>query len=331
MAFSGKPEHQTLKSAQARYAAHAAAACGYAFRSLDGVDGYLFEVSDGARRATFAAGAGTPYALNDARAASLARDKAFCAEVLRQAGVPVLPGRMFFVATRWTDMRTPGREPSDALAYAATAEYPLFCKPIAASNGLYAEVIESAEDFADYMARVSREHFAILIQPFVRAPEHRVFVLNGKALFSYRKLLPQVIGDGRRTLRDRVAALPREAETPPLKPRGRDARGRLVAAKDVVALDDVVVLEGPANRAAGGGADGVRDGAPDQLAQIAIAAAEALGLSLAAVDLFDLSSDGADLAVIEVNSNPMIATLEDQGRWDLIQTIWRANFDAALK
>jgi glutathione synthase/RimK-type ligase-like ATP-grasp enzyme len=331
LAFTGKPEYQTLKSAQARYAAHTAAACGYAFRSLDGADGYLFEVSDGARRAMFAAGAGTPYALNDARAASLARDKAFCAEVLRQAGVPVLPGRMFFVTTRWAEMRTPGREPSDALAYAATAEYPIFCKPIAASNGLYAEVIESADAFADYMARVSREHFAILIQPFVRAPEHRVFVLNGRALFSYRKLLPQVTGDGRRTLRDLVAALPREAEAPPLKPRGRDARGHLLAGDDVVPADAAIVLEGPANRAAGGGADGVRDGAAEPLARIAIAAAAALGLSLAAVDLFDVSGNGSELAVIEVNSNPMIATLEEQGRWDLIETIWRANIDAALR
>jgi len=83
-------------SAHARYAAHAAADCGYGFRSLD-VDGYLFEVTDGARRAVFAAGAGTPYALNDARAASIARDKVFCAETLSGAGLPVLPGRMFFI------------------------------------------------------------------------------------------------------------------------------------------------------------------------------------------------------------------------------------------
>ena len=35
-----------LKSPQARYAARAAEAMGYAFRSLDGDDGYLFEVRD---------------------------------------------------------------------------------------------------------------------------------------------------------------------------------------------------------------------------------------------------------------------------------------------
>jgi len=331
LAFSAKSESEALLSAQARYARRAAAACGYAFRSLDGADGYLFEVRDGARVATFAAGAGTPYALNDARGASIARDKAFCAEVLRQAGVPALPGRMFFVTSRWADMRSPGREPDDAQAFAASTDYPLFCKPLSASNGLYAEVIESAEAFDDYMTRVSREHFAILVQPYVRAVEHRVFVLNGRALFSYRKLAPHVVGDGRRSLADLVAAMPREAEAPPLKPRGRNSRGHLLAAGEVPSADEVIVIEGPANRAAGGGADSVRDGAPDTMSRVAIGAANAVGLHLAAVDLFDLSGDGEDLAVIEVNSNPMIATLEESDRWDLIIEIWRANFEAALR
>ena len=49
--------------------------------------------------------------------------------------------------------------------------------------------------------------------------------------------------------------------------------------------------------------------------------------------MFDVSPkrDLSELVVIEVNSNPMIKTLEDHGRWDLIDAIWRANFDAALR
>lgn len=320
-----------LKSAHARYAARAAMSCGYQFRSLDGADGYLFEVSDGVRKAMFAAGAGTPYALNDARAASIARDKAFCAEVLRAAGVPVLPGEMFFVTERWAEMRGPGREPKDALAFAARAEYPIFCKPLAASNGLFAEVIDDAAAFADYMARVAREHFAILAQPYVRAPEYRVFVLNGIALFSYMKTPPSVIGDGVRTLAELVAAAPRKADAPPLKPRGRDPRGGKLGAADVPAANTIVVLDGPANRAAGGGAAAVQDGAPRPLSEIALNAARAVGLSLAAVDIFDCGGGLKDLTVIEVNSNPMIGTLEDQQRWHLIVEIWRANFAAALR
>jgi len=326
------PTHDTsLLSAHGRYAAHTARACGYAFRSLDGAGGYLFDVRDGDRVATFAAGAGTPYALNDARAASIARDKAFCAEVLRQAGVPVLPGRMFFVTKRWADMRALGREAEDALIYARDAAYPLFCKPVSASNGLHAEVVESVEAFADYMIRVEREHFAILVQPFVRAVEYRVFVLEGRALFSYRKSAPEVVGDGQRTLAELVAAMPREVGAPALKPRARDDAGHLLEPHAVPAAGARATLEGPANRAAGGGASALRDGASERLERIALAATDAVSLRLAGVDIFDLSGDGGDLAIIEINSNPMIATLEDHGRWDLIEAIWRANFEAAFR
>jgi glutathione synthase/RimK-type ligase-like ATP-grasp enzyme len=319
-----------LRSAHALYAARAAQACGYAFRSLDGDDGYLFEIRDGARRAVFAAGASVPYALNDARAASLARDKAFSAAALAEAGLPTLPGRMFFVTQRWAEMRGPGREPEDALAYAARAAYPLFCKPISGSNGLFAEVIADADAFADYMARVAREHFAILIQPYVRGDEYRVFVLEGRALFTYRKHLPQIVGDGRSTVRALADALARDNGAPIA--RARDNAGRIVGVDETPPAGVRLRLEGPANRAAGGGASDVTDGAPAALAGVALKACAVLGLNLAGVDLFDLSSarDLSAPAIIEVNSNPMIQTLEDHGRWDLIVAIWRANFEAAL-
>lgn len=317
-----------LLSAHARYAAHAAASCGYAFRSLDGADGYLFEVRDGARRALFAAGQGSPYALNDANAASLARDKSFCAEALRFANLPVLPGRLFFVTKRWSEMRSPGREPEDARAFAATAAYPIFCKPISASNGLHAEVIADAQAFDDYIQRVAREHFAILAQPYVQGTEHRVFVLERRALFSYRKHHPCVVGDGESSMRRLIEAAGLSARV-----RARDEHGSVLPLDTVARPGAVVVLEGPANRSAGGVSSDLMDGAPPALAKLGIEAAATLGLRLAGVDVFDVSParDLSQLTIIEVNSNPMIATLEDHNRWDLIDTIWRANFAAALR
>ncbi|MBS0385404.1 MAG: hypothetical protein JSS00_08645 [Proteobacteria bacterium] len=323
------PDPNRLKSAHARYAAHAAKTCGYRFRSLDGADGYLFEVSDGAHRALFAAGQGSPYALNDANAASLARDKSFCAEALRAAALPALPGRLFFATKRWSEMRSPGREPEDARAFAETAEYPIFCKPISASNGLHAEVIDDAAAFDDYMRRVAREHFAFLAQPYVRGDEHRVFVLNGRALFSYRKQQPVVVGDGKSSVRE----LRQRSGVQGRRTRARTESGAPVAL-DAIPLPGVrIVLEGPANRSAGGGSADLIDGAPAPLGDLAVNAAEALGLRVAGVDIFDVSParDLSELIVIEVNSNPMIATLEDHHRWDLIAEIWRANFAAALR
>jgi cyanophycin synthetase len=302
--------------------------CGYEFRSLDGDDGYLFEVSDGDRRVAFAAGAGSPYALNDARAASIARDKVFCAEVLRQAGIAVVPGRQFFCTERWREMRGPGREPEDALAYAAGAELPIFCKPISASSGMYAEVIGDLTQFGSYLKRVSRDHYAIVVQPYIRAPEYRVLVLNGAPLFSYRKRLPSIVGDGRTTVQALLGCYAVASERAVAGLVTRSAQGVVMAEDYVAAHGEQLAIEGPANRAAGGGAEALQDDAPDRLSSIALAATAALDLKLAAVDIFD--TDEGPL-IIEVNSNPMLATLEDHGRWDLIVTIWRANFEAALK
>jgi glutathione synthase/RimK-type ligase-like ATP-grasp enzyme len=59
------------------------------------------------------------------------------------------------------------------------------------------------------------------------------------------------------------------------------------------------------------------------------AAARALGLRVAAVDLFtNISGKNHATAVIEVNSNPSIRLLEDSGRADLILGIWHHTFSA---
>jgi glutathione synthase/RimK-type ligase-like ATP-grasp enzyme len=57
-------------------------------------------------------------------------------------------------------------------------------------------------------------------------------------------------------------------------------------------------------------------------------AANALGLRVAAVDLFTgIGKEGAT-RIIEVNSNPAIRLLEQSGRGDLILKIWHHTFSA---
>ena len=58
-------------------------------------------------------------------------------------------------------------------------------------------------------------------------------------------------------------------------------------------------------------------------------AARALGLRVAAVDLFtDIGGDPDAMRIIEVNSNPSIRLLEESDRGDLILKIWRHTFSA---
>jgi glutathione synthase/RimK-type ligase-like ATP-grasp enzyme len=58
-------------------------------------------------------------------------------------------------------------------------------------------------------------------------------------------------------------------------------------------------------------------------------AARALGLRVAAVDMFvDIDGRPDAIEIIEVNSNPSIRLLEDSSRGDLILKIWHHTFSA---
>jgi glutathione synthase/RimK-type ligase-like ATP-grasp enzyme len=310
---------------------------GYGFRSLDAADGYLFEVSDGTRRAYFSAGAGSPYAFNRAHSNAIARDKAFAQTVLRESGLPTIPSRMFFTTSYRSEMRTPGREPEDARAYGRSAAYPIFCKPLSGAQGAFAEIIADAGEFERYLARLSQAHYAILVQPVIRAPEFRVFVIEGRALFCYQKLPASVTGDGAATLgalihRTTAARRPDEPEPAVAETtRGVDGERRLYGVADIVPAGVAVAVEGAANRALGGRSLPPQTDIPAPMADLATLCAAALKLGLAAIDLFDCSEGGGGYLVIEVNANPAIKTLEDHGRWDLIEAIWTANFAAAFR
>jgi glutathione synthase/RimK-type ligase-like ATP-grasp enzyme len=71
--------------------------------------------------------------------------------------------------------------------------------------------------------------------------------------------------------------------------------------------------------------------APRSAAAVGLAkkAARALGLRVAAVDLFtDIGGDPDAMRVIEVNASPSIRLLEQSDRSDLILKIWHHTFSA---
>jgi glutathione synthase/RimK-type ligase-like ATP-grasp enzyme len=321
-------------NSHARFAALAAKAMGWRFALLDSPDGYVFEAAEGARRAVIACGSASPYALNSAAAMSLARDKGFAALALARAGVPHIPGALFFTSDRHAAFRAPGREPQDARATAKRFDYPVFCKPASGSRGDFAEIIGNEAAFGDYLARVSPRHEAILVQPLISGVEHRVIVLQGRALCSYEKTPLQVTGDGAQTLAQLVTAARANAKpttaslAPPETVQGLSETGDSINPSSIPAAGQRVTVLGPQNRSAGGDAKAVLSPAPQALATVALNAARALGLRFAGVDLFDTPTG---IVVIESNASPALLTLEAHGRMDLIEAVWRANWEAALQ
>ena len=313
---------------QSVYAEYACSEFGLAFHDIDGGSGLVFSVTSTAKSIHFGAGRCSWYPQNNATASSLATDKYFSNKILESAGVPTLGGEYFFLHQRHRGLRAAGHEREAALEYFGKLGAVAFTKPLLGSRGDFAQAVDSEVALLRYLDEVSRYYDAVLIQPLVSGIEYRVFLLDDEVLYTARKYPPSILGDGARTIRDLLAA-----HDASLQSRGLSPVSSMTADHDR-SLDAVLPkcerwdIPGRMNLSAGGA---MLLEAPDSDAVLTHAkkAARAIGLRVAAVDMFtDIGGDPDAIRVIEVNSSPSIRLLEQSDRSDLILKIWHHTFSA---
>jgi D-alanine-D-alanine ligase-like ATP-grasp enzyme len=316
----------------ARYARDAADALGVRFEELD-PEGYLFRLSHRGRSVLSGAGAVSPYFVNSATAVSIARDKAHAKSVLRAAGLPVIPGGLFFAHDRRRALRGSGREVADAVTFANRLGFPVFCKPNTGARGNLAEIVASELALLDYAGRVAREFEAFLVEPVVAGAEHRVVAQDGCAVFHVEKAAQALIGDGAATIGELLSAANARL-------RGTGVSNYPAATLAASGVDlgrrpatgERIDLPGRRNLSAHGDLASFSTDPPGPLADLALAALTALNLRIGGVDIIDASParDLSALVVLEVNGSPGLKSLELAGRYDLVLGIWSAMIREAL-
>lgn len=246
----------------------------------------------------------------------LCRDKLAAGKLLADLGMPVAAKRL--VGDREAAVRAAER-----------IGYPVVVKPndlgfgIAVSVGLAeAEAVRLAFD------RAARRSRSVLVERFVPGEDHRILVVGGKAVAAARRLPPEIIGDGVRTVAALVAAAnadPRRAMGPQrhIAPIALDAEtDALLAAEglgrdSVPAAGRVLRLRGNANVSTGGIALDVTDRMHPENARLAERAALALGLDIAGVDFIagDIGRPWPEAggAICEVNETPHLGLHEMGG------------------
>ncbi len=317
---AGKPLSYPDPSVHAEYAC---AQFGLTFCDIDGGTGLLFSVSSPVKCIHFGAGRCSWYPQNSATAATLASDKYFANRILEEAGIATLGGEYFFLHDRHRAHRPAGHEREDALDYLRRLGGTAFAKPLQGSRGDFALAIHGEAALARHLDEVLPYYDAVLIQPLVSGSEYRIFLLDDEVVYTARKYPPQLAGDGKRAIRDLLAAHNDGLRSRGLSPASVDRN----AALDVVlAKDERWEIPGRMNLSAGGT---MMLEAPPSHAAVALAkkAARTLGLRVAAVDLFtDIAGDPEAIGVIELNANPSIRLLEQFDRADLILKIWHHTF-----
>jgi hypothetical protein len=310
---------------QTVYAEFACAEFGLQFHDLDGGSGLIFSVASRDRLLHFGAGRCSWYPQNNAAASTLASDKYFTSRILHEAGLPALGGEYFFLHARFRAHRPVGHERSDAIACFETLGGSAFVKPLTGSRGDFAQAIHSEVALIRYLDEVTKYYDAVLIQPIVEGSEYRVFLLDDDALYCARKYPPSVTGDGALSFRELLAAHNDALRARGLSPASMPEDPSLDA---VPAKGERREISGRMNLSAGGTMV-MADPPSGQVVTLARRAARALGLRVAAVDMFvDIDGKPDAIEIIEVNSNPSIRLLEDSGRGDLILKIWHHTFSA---
>jgi glutathione synthase/RimK-type ligase-like ATP-grasp enzyme len=311
---------------QSIYAEFACAEFDLAFRDLDNGSGLTFSVASPGKLLHFGAGRCAWYPQNSATAATLASDKYFTGKILDAAGVPVIGGEYFFLHDRYRAHRPMGHERDDALKCFRKLGASAFVKPLTGSRGDFAQRIHDEAALLRYLDEVAKYYDAVLLQPIVEGTEYRIFLLDDDALYCARKYPPFIRGDGVHTLRELLSAHNDALHTRGLSPA---TPGTGDPTLDIVlANGERREIPGRMNLSAGGTM--VIEPPPSEAAvTLAKAATRALGLRVAAVDLFVSIGGGGDaMTVIEVNSNPSIRLLEQSDRDDLILKIWHHTFCA---
>jgi hypothetical protein len=319
---SGKPG---FYPDQAVYAEFACAEFKLSFEDIGGGTGLAFCIASQNKRIYFGAGRCSYYPQNSATASTLASDKHFTNQILADAGVATLGGDYFFLHGRHRANRPGGHERKDALAFLQSLGGIGFVKPLAGSRGDFAQIVQSEAALAAYLDQVAQHYDAIVLQPVYSGLEWRIFLLDQEVLYCARKYPPFVLGDGTCSIRDLLVRHNKALMSRGLSPVAVEGDGE--ASLDMVlAKGERRAIPGRTNLSAGGTMvlEAPRSALPCEMAK---QAARAVGLRVAAIDLFtDIDGDSNGARVIEVNANPSIRLLEESSRSDLILKIWHHTF-----
>ncbi|MBQ5946645.1 cyanophycin synthetase [Massilia sp. ST3] len=217
-------------------------------------------------------------------AESIAQDKELSKKLLDAAGVPVPHGRTVL-------------DPEDAWAAAQEIGLPVVIKPKDGNQGKGVTVnVTTKEQLTAGFHAASEFRDDIMVERYLPGHDYRLLVIGDKLVAAARRDPPQVVGDGKQTVRQLVEQVNRDPRrgdghaTSLTKIRFDDIALATLSkqgldADSVPAEGQRVVLRNNANLSTGGSATDVTDDVHPEVAARAIAAAHMVGLDICGVDL----------------------------------------------
>lgn len=236
----------------------------------------------------------------------IAQDKQLTRQLLAALGVAAPWGR-------------PVHDADDAWHVAQQCVPPVVVKPRFGNQGRGVATNLMTREQVEAAFAAARREGEVVVETFAPGRDFRVLVVGGKVVAASQRDPAQVVGDGTSTIRDLIAVANRD----PRRSDGHstslsyikiDAVAEAVLAEQGFTADSVpaasvrVLIRRNANLSTGGTATDVTDLVHPEVAADAIAAARAVGLDVAGIDIVceDISQPLGPQrgAIVEVNAGP---------------------------
>jgi len=239
-------------------------------------------------------------------AESIAQDKDLTKLLLRSAGVPVPLGRPVDTA-------------EEAWEVAKEIGLPVVVKPQDGNQGKGVTVNIATREHIEVAFKAATDYGQVMVEKFLPGNDFRLLVVGDKLVAAARRDPPQVIGDGKHTVRelvDIVNADPRRGEghsTSLTKIRFDDIAVARLKVQDlepdsVPAKGQRVILRNNANLSTGGTATDVTDDVHPEVAARAVEASQMVGMHICGVDVVCESVlkplEEQNGGIVEVNAAP---------------------------
>lgn len=242
-------------------------------------------------------------------AVDIACDKELTKKLLQEASLPTVEGLCC-------------RTLEEALEAGNTIGYPLVVKPFNGNHGRGVTVdIKSAKELEEAFNEAAAISSKVIVEKFIEGKDYRVLVVNRKVVAVAQRIPPMVTGDGVHTIRQLVE----EENKNPLRGFGHekpmtkipiDSIMEKYLSKNGYSLDSIpstgerIPLRFNANLSTGGASRDCTDKIHPDNIDIAIKAADIIGLDIAGIDICtkDISKSLWNIggAILEVNAAPGI-------------------------
>jgi cyanophycin synthetase len=240
-------------------------------------------------------------------AVEIASDKEETNRILADLGLPV--PRQYLVYSERAAIRAAER-----------IGYPVVVKPLNANHGRGVSTDMQDRDSVAHAFRQAREHSrGILVESFIRGMDHRMLVINGELIAVAKRVPGHVVGDGQHSITELIDL----ENSDPRRGIGHEkvltrleldeqARRLLENAEltedSVLPEGEIFFLRTTGNLSTGGKAIDLTDVVHPENREMAVRAAEAIGLDVAGVDFLtpDITRSYKEVggAICEINAAP---------------------------